>query len=448
MYLKKGCLSDVDSFWQDIADPTELSIPDEPTEIYDPIFGYIEFTKDQGFLLNLPPMQRLRYISQLGFSHLVYPGATQTRFAHSLGVFHIAKRILDSISSSSYYRKIDEQEKNNILYAALLHDVSQFPFSHQIEPIFKENFRLSHEDLSAKFVRGSYFKSVFDIIKDKLKVEPDAGLISDCIKGRTNSKFCLTSLINGLVDADKIDYLVRDAHFTGVPFGKVDVDRIAKMLVPFKDGRGEVLAIEQKGLSALESLIVGRSLMYKSVYLHHTNIVAQAMLSRATNLYLEDTQTPAIQLLQLNDGGLLTRLQKRLGYSKDMSDRLLRRDLLKRLIVLSTSDVGDPIKFGKFCDRELAVRIQYEREIAKDLRLDIGYLILHLTEIPEKKLIDFPIIISDLEYKPVHEMSDIVNGATAEVEKDWRSYVFYTNRDTETATRVRSYLGKELGLES
>ncbi len=442
MTLKKGTISEIDAFWMKSGDPKELSFPNKPLEIYDPIFGYIELTTDERFIVDLPPLQRLRYISQLGLGQIVFPGATQTRFAHTLGVYHIAKKFLESLSGQIEGSTIEEY-KTNVLYAALLHDICQFPFSHSLEPIFKENFYLNHEDLSAKFVNGSYFKAVFDIINEKEKITIDAELIANCIKGKYDKSSCLTQLINGFIDSDKIDYLVRDSHFTGVPFGRIDAERIAKTVVPLRNKNDvEVLAFEEKGLPAIESLIAGRSLMYKSVYLHHTSITASAMLIRATHSCLERKNETAISLLKINDGNLLTELQNGKGFEKEIISRLVKRELLARLFSFKASEVNYE-EFNAFFELPLHDRIKYEQQIAEELQLERGFLVISLNEFPKKLDLTIP-ILQEKDWKFLYKISGV--GEMVDPKLYWRSYIFYESYDEKIEKKVKNQIKDKLGL--
>jgi len=442
MSIKRGGIREIDKFWCYIAPPEESRIPKKTIEIYDPVFGYVEFSKDERFLLDLAPVQRLRRLSQLGVGSLVYPGATQTRFSHSVGVFYLAKRALESISKGQG-KEIDE--RHDILYAALLHDICHFPFSHTTETVFKENFGPGHETLGADFVKESeYFRTVFDLINDKWKIKADRQLISDCIEGKDNKKSCLTRLINGEIDIDKIDYLARDAHFTGVPFGKIDVERIIKTLTILKERGAGILAVESKGLTSVESLITGRSLMFKSVYNHHTKLAAEAMLIRATHAYVEN-EMPAIRLLELDDGVLMSRLLEAKGYPKKIAKRLIQRDLLKRLSTLEIRHIKDETVLEKFLNRKLSDRILLEQKVADELGLEKGSLLLQLVRPPDREPIDFP-IVNGSRYKPLYRVSAIVGAAYDEDRLNWRSYFFYKDKDKKIEQQVKFRLGRDIGL--
>ena len=448
--IQKGSIDVINRHWEKKAQPALLPRTKKSIEVYDPIYGYIELEEDEVFLLDLPPLQRLRRISQLGLSNLVFPGATETRFSHSIGVFHIVKETLDRLKKKKLDCKIGDIEEKTLRYAALLHDICHFPFSHQTEIILKGNYPKDndrdHEKLGALFVNGSYFKAVFDIIRDRYKVDICLDLLSNSIRGTGEN--CLVSLINSpFIDADKMDYLLRDTHFTGVPFGKIDIDRLIRTISICRDKEtGDYLmGVEEKGLSALESLYVGRSLMYKTVYYHHTNRATQNMLARATHSMLMQYKMPVINLLLYNDDMVLSKLTRSNEYAKDVSERLLTRNLLKRLEEFRLQDING-LNFSKFTERRLCDIIDCENETAKDLALDKGYLIFDFLKPPETKTVDYPILLPTGGFKPLKDKSSIVLGAIEEERLNWRSYLFYSERNKKIATSVRNYLNRMFSL--
>ena len=232
---------------------------------YDPLHQSITLNssiKEEKMVMELidsAPFQRLRRIKQLGPAFLTFHGAESSRFTHSLGVFHLARRAINHLS------KFDSNLKDHkfILYgAALLHDLGHGPLSHTSEEIFKIN----HEDWTAKLINSN---QEISMILNKYGKE-NSKAIADLIKSRKTSKKLIISLISSQLDCDRLDYLMRDSYTTGARYGHLDIDRIISAMTIAPDGD---LAIHPKGLMAVEHYLVIRNLMYRSVYNHRLNEV-------------------------------------------------------------------------------------------------------------------------------------------------------------------------------
>ncbi len=209
-------------------------------------------------LIQHPYVQRLRYIKQLGMTHLVYPGALHTRFHHALGAMHLMGLAIDTIKSKGQAVSHDEEEAVTI--AILLHDIGHGPFSHALEHTIVEG--ISHEHISK-------------LLMDKLNEEFGGRLhlALEIFNDRYHKKF-LHQLVSGQLDIDRMDYLNRDSFFTGVSEGVISFDRIIKML----DIVDDQLVVEEKGIYSIEKFLIARRLMYWQVYLHKTVISAEQML--------------------------------------------------------------------------------------------------------------------------------------------------------------------------
>ena len=220
-------------------------------------------------LIDSSPFQRLRRIKQLGPAYLTFHGAESSRFTHSLGVFHLARKAINHLS------KIDSTLKKYkfILYgAALLHDLGHGPLSHTSEEIFK----IKHEDWTAKLINSS--KEIRFILNKY--GEHNAKKISDLIQFRKAPQKLIISLISSQLDCDRMDYLIRDSYTTGARYGQLDIDRIISAMTIAPDGD---LAIQPKGLMAIEHYLVIRNLMYRSVYNHRLNEVSNWLLEQIIN---------------------------------------------------------------------------------------------------------------------------------------------------------------------
>ncbi|WP_395808038.1 HD domain-containing protein [Daejeonella sp.] len=227
--------------------------------INDPVYGFITIPSDLVYdLIQHPYVQRLRYIKQLGMTHLVYPGALHTRFHHALGAMHLMGLALETIKSKG--QAISYEEEEAVIIAILLHDIGHGPFSHALEHTIVDG--VSHEHIST-------------LLMDNLNHEFDGklGLALDIFNNRYHKKF-LYQLVSGQLDLDRMDYLNRDSFFTGVSEGVISFDRIIKML----DVADDQLVVEEKGIYSIEKFLIARRLMYWQVYLHKTVIAAEQML--------------------------------------------------------------------------------------------------------------------------------------------------------------------------
>jgi HD superfamily phosphohydrolase len=224
--------------------------------IRDPLWDNIRLDRSALLALDTPAMQRLRYVRQVGHAFLVYPGATHTRFEHALGAYHLTKRALASLEERGELTDVREDDCLAVRLAALLHDIGHYPFSHALE----EAGFPHHEALGvAKLSQGELGENLRRVGGPGL-----AGAVGDLIRGVSESP--LQGLISGSLDLDKIDYLSRDARMCGVPYGTVDVDRLLSTLtlVETEGGRVEV-GVQEKGVSALESLLFAKYQMYRNV---------------------------------------------------------------------------------------------------------------------------------------------------------------------------------------
>jgi HD superfamily phosphohydrolase len=227
--------------------------------INDPVYGFITIPSDLIFdLIQHPYMQRMRYIKQLGMTHLVYPGALHTRFHHALGAMHLMGLAVETIRSKGHH--ITEEEEEAVIIAILLHDIGHGPFSHALEHTIVEG--ISHEHISTLLINN--LNKQFG---GRLNVALE-------IFNKRYPKPFLHQLVSGQLDIDRLDYLNRDSFFTGVSEGVISFDRIIKML----DVSDDQLVVEEKGIYSLEKFLIARRLMYWQVYLHKTVIAAEQML--------------------------------------------------------------------------------------------------------------------------------------------------------------------------
>lgn len=237
----------------------------------DPIYGFITIPNPLLYdLIQHPYFQRLRRISQMGLSYLVYPGAHHTRFHHALGCMHIMQKAIEVLRFKGV--SISTEEENALYIAILLHDIGHGPFSHAMEHSIVEN--VNHETISMLFM-------------DKLNAEFDGqlSLAIKVFKGDYHRKFML-QLISSQLDMDRMDYLKRDSFYTGVAEGNINSDRLIQMMNVVDD----VLVLEEKGIYSIEKFLMARRLMYWQAYLHKTSLVAELVLTKVLKRGKELTQ--------------------------------------------------------------------------------------------------------------------------------------------------------------
>lgn len=264
--------------------------------IRDPIHNIIQFDKDtEKVLLDLidsADFQRLRHIKQLGLSSFTYPGAEHTRFAHSLGVTHLVKRIIDRICSlkGDQYKRYIEEIKEYKLYtliAALLHDIGHGPFSHALE----KSTGIKHEKWTIAIITGN---TETNSVLSKHGIKPRD--ISDIIQ-RTHRSSAVVKLLSSQLDADRLDYIVRDAKMTGAGYGARDMEWLINVLrIGEVNGNVEVGLDRSKGLSIAEDFIMARYYMYVNVYFHKSTRSAEMLIDRILARALELQQDRTVEL--------------------------------------------------------------------------------------------------------------------------------------------------------
>jgi HD superfamily phosphohydrolase len=333
------------------------------TVIRDPIHGYIELDELAIAIIDTAAMQRLRRIKQLGFAYLVYPGANHTRFEHSLGTYHLTNVLLDTL-------EVSKAEEKELLVASLIHDIGHGPYSHVTEPLLKEITGKSHDDIGDIISKqdAEHSKDIAEVLDEHCV---DKRKVMRYIKGvgaDDDGDHDFSRILNGEIDVDKMDYLVRDAYYTGVAYGVVDNIRLIQGL-EFFNGR---LVITEKGILPAEYLLFSRFLMSPTVYKHHTARIAQLMFLKALEYRIE-SRFDALALRQMDDFELDIALRNAKGYPGEMMMRINERRLFKRAVYTSVNDlsVAEELRTEKR-------RKELEEEISKRAGVDMNYVILDL----------------------------------------------------------------------
>ncbi len=241
--------------------------------INDPIYGLIRINPIESKIINCSIFQRLRDIKQLGLSYYVYPTATHNRFSHSIGVMHLADKIFTLLRRKypgEYIDYLDDKALKNLRMAALLHDIGHFPFSHALE-FSKDNnlpenlpffVNKGHESLSKYLIENSYIKNILEE-DDNYNIEIICGLIT----GQSTDNLILNNLIHWDLDADRLDYLLRDSYFTGVSFGVIDYNYLIENfeIIPEED---PYIGINDKAGRSIENVLYARYSLNDRIYLH------------------------------------------------------------------------------------------------------------------------------------------------------------------------------------
>jgi uncharacterized protein len=346
--------------------------------IRDPLWNNIRLDPLALQLVDTPAMQRLRYVRQLGYAFLVYPGATHSRFEHALGAHHMARRTITLLAERGELESVSQRERDLTAAAMLLHDVGHYPFSHALEEIGA----LNHESAAAPRITTG---GVAVALTSALGEDAPARVLS-MMHGTDAGP--LQGLVSGSIDLDKIDYLKRDAMMCGVPYGEVDVDRLLDSVVIVTDpatGRPGV-GIMEKGLSALESLLFAKYQMYRNIYWHHAVRSATAMYKRLVDDALTSGALPLDGLADWTDEGLLHAL---LPVAPPLLTALRERRLYKRLAQWSAAELGDEAGEWIASDRSLAVAV--EDQLARELGLAPGEVLLDYPAKTQMLGVDLPV---------------------------------------------------------
>ena len=299
----------------------------------DPIYGFIRIPNSLIFdIIEHASFQRLRRVSQMGFSNLVYPGANHTRFHHALGCLHLMQKTINVLRVKGI--KVSEEEENALCIAILLHDIGHGAFSHALEHSIVTG--ITHEEISLK-----YIEEIISILEMK--------------KLKFNKLKQAQHFISSQLDIDRLDYLKRDSFYTGVAEGNISSDRLIAMMNVVDDE----LVIEKKGIYSVEKFLIARRLMYWQVYLHKTSLVAEHMLvkvlmrakelaeknielfsSSSLHFFLynktnkENFDTSVLELFsKLDDYDILSAIKEWTNHSdkiiSNLSNMIVNRDLLK-----------------------------------------------------------------------------------------------------------------------
>jgi HD superfamily phosphohydrolase len=382
--------------------------------IRDPIHGYIEVRPCIERLLDTKIVQRLRNVKQLGWTNLVYPGANHSRFEHSLGTYYLASRLASELS---------EHERMEIEIAALLHDIGHGPYSHDCEEVMEKYTRRSHSDV--KFLLE---KPEIAAVLDEFAILP--ATIAGQIEGKTRAG----QIVNGTLDVDRMDYLIRDAYYTGVSYGMVDVEHLLRNIIFFDD----TIVLRHRGLKSAEALLMSRFLMYPSVYNHHVGRITGAMYSGALESAIESLQLDPFELQQMDDFEINVRMRNMQGYPAEIIRRLNDRNLFKRALYVGFDAVDRNIVRYAKAHREI------ETEIARLAGVDPGYVIVDIPKVPEFRERNTRVLAENDQLKYIDDVSSMARIVEESYVEDWRMGVYTLPELREKVGRIaRDYFNVE-----
>ena len=374
-------------------------------EIRDPVHGYVKLDDFAQALISTPQMQRLRWIKQLGLANLVYPGANHTRFEHSLGAYHLARVLADHLG-------LDEVEKLKVGAAALLHDVGHGPLSHATEAALSPYLRREHE-------------SVIDLLRkgELREVLGEHGLLPQEIQSTIYGENRLGQIVSSEIDADRMDYLIRDSHYTGVAYGVIDHLRLIKMM---KVHLGD-LVVESGGIQAATSLLISRLLMHPAVYYHHVCRISECMISGGIRRMIGDG-IEAGEIKAMDDEELFSSMTAHGGIAAEMVLRIKSRRLFKRAVYVGLESLeSNSRSWGD--ERRIA------QEIADQAGLDPDYVLVDNPALPDAEEGDFPVLV-DGEVKPLRDVSPLVAILEKANRANWRFGVYSRDEDRERVAQA------------
>ncbi len=359
--------------------------------IQDSIHGSIKLDDWAVKIIDTPQFQRLRRIKQLGFANLVYPGANHTRFEHSIGVMHVASKLTSD---------------KEILAAALIHDIGHTPFSHSAEDFLRKYLGKKHEDVR-DIIKRSSLKDILD---------------ENGLNWRKVVKRISMPPVSSSIDVDRIDYLLRDSHYTGVAYGIIDIDRLIDKII----FDGKRIYIEFGGIRAAESLLISRYLMYSAVYYHHVCRIAKKMFEKALEYLIINEDFNPKDLRKMDDYDITAILRASDGFPREIIERLDNRDLYKRALFV-------PIECVEVNLERINVK-KAEEEIAEKANVDLEKVIV---DIPSIRIEDYNIPIEvDGEMISIDEISPLVRSLKEEQAKSIEIGVYTTAENVERVRRA------------
>ena len=381
--------------------------------IRDSVYGDISLNKFEERIMDMPQFQRLRRIKQLGLIGLIYPGATHTRFEHSVGTMNLGSKLSAELG-------LPDDDIELIRASALLHDIGHGPFSHVSEGVLS----VPHEELTKYVVTKT---SMCDLLEEKFDVNEIVDIV--------NGKGYLGPIVSGELDVDRMDYLLRDSHNTGVAYGIIDYERIISNLKLEDDG----LILDIKGVQAAEGALVSRYFMYPSVYQHHTTRIVNSMFRRALKKVIDEDIIDENDIYKYDDAeiiGVFRHCEDK--FVNDIMARLDNRQIMKRVKTIRLDNFKYPEKMYKIEQKELR---KAEEEIAEDYDIEKDYVFINIAAYPRFDEMKTQVSVDGKLY-PLTEISNII-GALSKARfniPDISVYVDESEKSKFTKFKLENYL--------
>jgi HD superfamily phosphohydrolase len=330
-------------------------VDDYTHPIRDVLWGHIYMTEKQAKLTESAPFMRLNRIMQLGPVFLVYPGATHTRASHSIGVYHIGRRLIENLAERGAADWLTNEGIKSFLAACLLHDLGHFPYTHSL----KELSLASHESLTGEIILKEPVKSLVGATGADPALT--AAIIDKEKSVSGDELHFYRKLLSGALDPDKLDYLNRDARYCGVPYGAQDVDFILSRLNPDKK-RG--VDIDSRLIPNVESILFSKYMMYRTVYWHRQVRAATAMIKKSLIKGLKSGQITAEDLYNLDDSSLFTLLEQKI---RSDDETTLVKSVREGKIYATAAEIS-PEKAVSPAIITIEDRAKFEETLAEELR--------------------------------------------------------------------------------
>ena len=379
--------------------------------VRDSIHDYIDLDELESSLVDTEPYQRLRWIKQLGSANLVYPGANHTRLEHSIGVSHLVKQMASQSD-------VPKDEIPLVSIAGLLHDLGHSPYSHLADEL---PFGKDHVEVTQDIINSS---QISDILSEQ---GLDINEVCNLIKG--DHKY--GSLISGDIDGDRLDYLMRDSHYTGVKAG-VDTGRlVTKMSITDNE-----LVIGESGLPVVETFLTSRSIMFPTVYFHPFSRGAELMLARATKAAIDNGVFTYDSFVSFTDHKFLSELNLAGGLSQKLVNDFEKRNITKRVVSI-TKDKTEEMGISKSDVEDL------ELSIAQKLDIDSSQIFMDLPPFKVVPAMKVKILKEDGTLDYASNMSTITKSLYEAQFDHWRCRIYAPSEMSDQASEIAS---RELGI--
>ena len=425
-------------------------ITERPHEMRDPIHGFVKISKRERDLIDTKVFQRLRRIRQLAMAFLVYPGAVHTRFDHSIGVMHVAGRICTKLQELNSAR-ISCKDVERVRFAALLHDIGHGPFSHVSEHLLKK-YAPADAD-TGQVLEKIHEKITVDIVESDPQIDEilngdERRFVIDMIQGQEAWDW-RCDVVSSELDADKMDYLLRDSYFTGVKYGEYDLEKVIESFLIDVNETETALAISSKGIYALEQLLLARYHMTQQVYWHRVSLISNEMIIRGISLAVDNGNEIMKQLYEYDEKNKDKFIKNYLKYhdekliellrscnqqkAREIFNRLYERCLFKMVAELRLKDETDMrVKrrlIGMTDNKNPERQSEKEKEIANLLNIDADYVIIKALQIRNPNYGSRSYILNPDAIKIFDEKQNVLRDMN-----DYTSELYFSRPSTDEAS--------------